>query len=104
MRKDWPDLINQLDLNITNLREKSKSFQLDLVKRRMEEANVGEPNCYQPGDFITLKLRGLRPAKLAPRYKGPYQVISQHKNDITCKHLAMGNVDVLDAERVQLFI
>ena len=102
--KDWPDLIQQLDANINNLREKSKAFQLELIKKRTEEANLEKPNSYQPGDFITLQLQGLRPAKLAPRYKGPYEVVSQHKNDITCRHLAMGNVEVLDAERVQLFI
>ena len=46
----------------------------------------------------------MRETKLTPRYKGPYEVIRQFKNDIECKHMSMGNVEVLNVERVQLFI
>jgi hypothetical protein len=102
--KEWPELIQQLDQNIALLRAKSRDYQLKLVKERSEKINVGPQNIFQPGDFITRKLLGFRSTKLTPRYKGPYEVIMQNKNDIECRHLAMGNVEKLDLQHVQLFI
>jgi len=43
------------------------------------------------------------PSKLTPKFVGPYQVIKQYKNDITCRHVIMGDVKVLHVSRVKMF-
>jgi hypothetical protein len=99
----WPTLIKQLDESIATVRAASKKYQEELIAKRAE--NTPEvPNSFQPGDFITLLLVGMRDSKLTPRYKGPYEVIRQYKNDIECRHMSMGNIEVLNVEGVQLFI
>ena len=99
----WPALIKQLDESIAAVRAASRKYQEALVAKRAEE-NPVIPNSFQPGDFITLLLVGMKESKLVPRYKGPFEVIKQVKNDIECKHMSMGNIETLHVEEVQLFI
>jgi len=99
----WPILIKQLDESIAAARAASKKYQDELVAKRAGKSQM-VPNSFQPGDFITLLLVGMRESKLTPRYKGPYEVIRQIKNDIECKHMSMGNIETLHVEGVQLFV
>jgi hypothetical protein len=47
-------------------------------------------NVFQEGDLILYDLKGpnkdFLPSKLTTPYKCPYVVLSQYKNDVTCKH------------------
>ena len=55
-------------------------------------------NIFQEGDLIFYDLKGpnkdFLPSKLTTPYKGPYVVLSQYKNDITCRHANVGTVQV----------
>jgi len=98
----WPDLVAQLDENIRTVRDASRKYQQALINERTLKA--GEiHNSFQKGDFITLKTEGMRKSKLTPKFRGPYEVIQQIKNDVECRHLSTGAVDFLDVEKVQLF-
>ena len=45
----------------------------------------------------------LRPSKLTPAYKGPYEVVSQRNNDVTCRHLVGGQIETFHLSRVKIF-
>ena len=65
-----------------------------------------QQNCYQAGDFVLFRRdpNVPRPTKLASPYTGPFEVIRQTKNDVECRHLAMGNIKVLHVTRLKLFV
>ena len=101
-KSSWPELIRELDENLAMVREISLKYQKKLVTERSGVSDA-YPNSFQKGDFITQIIRGMREAKLLPRYRGPFEVMKQIKNDIECKHLATGEYVTLDVEKVQLF-
>ena len=43
------------------------------------------------------------PSKLTTPYKGPYVVLSQYKNDVTCKHANVVTVQVFHIDRIKPF-
>jgi hypothetical protein len=43
------------------------------------------------------------PSKLTTPYKGPYVVLSQYKNDVTCKHANVDTIQVFHIDRVKPF-
>eukprot|EP00973_Karenia_brevis_P090539 12403102-Karenia_brevis.AAC.1 len=98
------DYINLLNNNLTHLRQLSKKFQDELVHQRTQD-NDKEHHSYQQGDFVlhALDISKPRPSKLTPRFSGPYEVISQYKNDVTCKHMAEGHILTFHLERLKLF-
>jgi hypothetical protein len=40
---------------------------------------------------------------MGTRYKGPYEVIQQIKNDVEARHVIMGNIERFDVERLIVF-
>jgi hypothetical protein len=100
---NWPTLIKDLDSNLKEVREASLKYQTKLIEERTQSSNL-PANLYQSGDLITRLTTGMRVTKLTPRYRGPYEVVKQVKNDIECKHLAGGATEFLHVESVQLFI
>jgi hypothetical protein len=98
----WAGLVKELDENISLIREVSKKYQDELVLKRSSKQKA---NQYQPGDFVTIIPKGpFKSAKLLPRYKGPYEVIKQIKNDVSGRHLAMGGITDMHVEDLQLFV
>jgi len=98
-----------LNENLRVIREVTKEFQEQLI---LERQRVNPPeekqNMYQPGDFILYNTQHdacrMRTEKLANRYKGPYEVIVQYKDEVEARHLCMGFVTRLLVERVKLFV
>jgi hypothetical protein len=45
----------------------------------------------------------MRESKLSPRYLGPYKVLSQRNNDISCEHVTLKRKVILHASRVHPF-
>ena len=78
--------VQLLDSQLQTLRAISKDAQDKLATERLAVTPTATQNVYQQGDFILL-VQHQRPSKLSPLFLGPYEVISQHKNDVTCKHL-----------------
>jgi hypothetical protein len=104
MHSDTHAFIKKLDDTLQYLRKKSQDFQAQLAATRTAETPVELQNTFQPGDLVLYeRTSGIRPTKLSPRYIGPYEVIKQYKNDVTCKHVIMGNIEVLHVSRLGLF-
>eukprot|EP01031_Cornospumella_fuschlensis_P027063 gene27063-32700_t len=66
---------------------------------------IGTQNTYAPGDFVLFQLDPTkpRPTKLSPKYLGPYQVINQDKNDVSARHVNLGDVRTMHVERLKPF-
>ena len=98
--------VRLLDQQLQYLADKSKQYQAELIAKRTQETPAAQQNLYQPGDYVLVKMDadGNRPpTKLSPRYFGPYQVIEQHKNDITCRHVVRHRTIQAHVERVKPF-
>ena len=78
-------LLQRLNNNLKILRDASNKYQAELVAERAI-ANKSAHNSYQPGDYVTF-YRGTPHPKMAAKYKGPYCVVSQYKNDVQCRNL-----------------
>jgi hypothetical protein len=87
-----PEFIKKLDRDLQVIREIASTFQQKLVADRVDPAF--KQNVYNPGEFVFFAHPDDKPLpnKLATRYAGPYEVLRQTKNDVECKHLAMGNI------------
>lgn len=98
--------VKLLDENLKILNETSKAYQTELVINRTKDTPAELQNKYQTGDYVLwLATDGSKPreSKLTPRFKGPYEVIKHYKNDVTCRHVNLGIVEVLDAARLKRF-
>ena len=94
--------VKHLDENLDRLRKLSAKFQRDLVAERTQ-SNLDTPqNVYQPGDLVLHQVK-VPPTKLSPRFFGPYEVMSQVKNDVTCKHLVQASVHTFHVSELKMF-
>jgi hypothetical protein len=96
LSNDYLRLLNRYLVDVTAA---SKEYQDNLIKSRETSVPV---KVYQPGDFI-LTENVNKDSKLSAKYLGPYVVIDQVKNDITCRHCAIGQVFTFNVERVKPF-
>ena len=98
-------LIQMLDENLRHIRELSRKFQLELAEeRRTKDKNISQ---YMRGDLVLFDPRE-KPSdhletKLTPNWLGPFQVISQNKNDVHVKHIVLHNERVLHVSRLKPF-
>ncbi len=98
-------LLLAFDNNLKTVRELSLQFQQKLVNERKKAD--GPNQCYESGDLLLWNRRenpgDMLPSKLSPPFLGPYRVVKQHKNDITCVHVVSNDVSVLHMDRVKPF-
>jgi hypothetical protein len=108
----WPE--NELDAdNVSSyvlqlndililIRDISRKFQLELVEERIKNNDL---KFYKPGSLI-LKINDnlFNKFKIETKYLGPLEVISQHKNDVTCKHLSTEKIYVFHISKLKYFI
>jgi hypothetical protein len=93
-------LLQRLNSNLQILRDASSEFQNSLVATRSKSTESASLNRYQAGDYVTYDAGRPHP-QLAWRYKGPYAVISQYRNDVSCRNLvtdAITQFSVTDLE------
>jgi hypothetical protein len=97
--------LNKLNNNIKLINNISEKYQKDLREGRISKTLL--QNKYQPGDLILFDPKenphSLRETKLSPKYLGPYKVILQRDNDITCEHVTLKTRVVLHTSRVHPF-
>ena len=61
---------------------------------------------YQSNDYV-LHLYSTTndlPSKLSPKYSGPFVVLSQSGNDVTCKNLITDSINIFHVSRLKLFV
>ena len=98
-------LIKELNDNLQHIRSKSLEFQRKLAEeRKAKDKNVSQ---YEAGDLVLLSAKE-KPSdhletKLSPNWLGPYQVISQVKNDVTMKHIVLHTEIVRHVSRLKPF-
>ena len=99
------EYVRLLDVNLQLLTEISKRYQDELVVDRTSKSDPVLQNQYQAGDFVLFQLNPDNPLpnKLHPKYLGPFEVISQFKNDVECRNLIYGTVSKHHVERLKLF-
>jgi hypothetical protein len=99
-----PEYVVSLDGQVRALRDISRAHQDAVAQERIDKQSQGH-HTFQRGDFVLLERSStFRDNKLSPKLIGPFEVLSQHKNDVTCRHVAQGNVEVLHLSRLSLFV
>ena len=96
--------LHKLNDNLALLQRSSREYQDKLKAKRFSKGiSPQRQNQYQPGDFVLFDKGAKVYPKMSHRYLGPFQVISQYKNDIDCKHLVTGVVTKVDVRDVKLY-
>jgi hypothetical protein len=79
-----------------------------IADHKIGNAPAESRNKYQPGDLVLYDTlyddKARQSAKLDSRYKGPYEVLRQVKDEVKCRHLALGSIKQLLVERLKLFV
>ena len=101
--KEACEFIKLLDKDLRAIRATSKRFQDELVAERTRTEHA--PNEFQPGDFVLHQWPKdkPKPTKLSAPWLGPYEVIQQKRNDVTCRHLVTGVVKVFHVVTLKIF-
>ena len=65
-------------------------YQGKVAAERLAVTPPEQQNVYQPGDLVLLETNPCVPraTKLTPLNLGPFEVINQRSNDVSCRHLA----------------
>ena len=94
-----------MDEDLRIIRELSSRAQAELVAERKKFDH--KPASYSVGDLVLWNPREQSTdhlsSKLSPTWLGPYSVVQQVKNDVTCRHIAMQTEDVFHLGRLKPF-
>jgi Chromo (CHRromatin Organisation MOdifier) domain len=87
---------------------RTNSFQSNLRTHRQAPTQLHTQNVYQLDDLILWNPKehkqSFRTSKLTPKLLGPYTVLNQVKNNITCQHVITKKIHLFHAGRVTPFI
>jgi len=99
------EYLTAFDSHLNTLRKQAKEFR-ERVQGERQDAPEKIYGSYQPGDLILYdnRLLAMRSKVTDALWAGPFTVVSQVGNDITCVHSNMGTDHVLHAADVKLFI
>jgi hypothetical protein len=95
------DYLERLNINLERIRELSAKFQQELVMQRTKN-NPEVQTLYKPGDLVLFHYPE-RQSKLQLLYRGPFEVISQYKNDVEVRNIIRGNIMKLHVSRLKIF-
>jgi hypothetical protein len=102
---DYGTYLNKLNNNIKIINNITTKFQNDLREERISKTLL--QNKYQKDDLVLFNPKenpnSLRDSKLSPKFLGPYRVLSQRNNDISCEHVTLKNKVILHTSRVHPF-
>ena len=86
---DPVDFLRNLDSNLQKLRAQALKLKQEYQAVPLKQ-NRPEQTCYQPGDFVlydAMDLEALRNKNKHARWLGPYKVLQQTDNDVSCEDL-----------------
>jgi len=97
--------LQSLNENLKTLFEISKKHQDKLVEERTKSTPPEEQNQYQPGDLVLWQRDPDKPlpSKLSPKFVGPFIVLDQYKNDVSCRNVLHGYVETFHVSRLKIF-
>jgi hypothetical protein len=101
--------LKSLNENLRAIREINVHFQKELIQDKLKDnPEPGKENKYQPGDLVLYDILydpcRRRPEKLDSRYKGPFEVIQQVKDEVECRHLCLTHIVWFLVERLKLYV
>lgn len=96
-------LLKRLNNNLEHLRETSHQYQQELVLKRESGQDPDKHNTYQAGDLVLFDSGSKTYPKMAARYKGPYEVINQYRNDVNTRNLLTDAVKMFSVEDLEPF-
>ena len=102
-KKVFSKVVQRITDSMQMIRDVSKAYQIELAKKR----GLGdiEHNQYQEGDFVlSISRKKMHSMKLMPRLHGPWEVMSQYKNDVKARHMATQEIEMFHVEELTLFI
>jgi hypothetical protein len=102
---DTATFVTNLDEHLHELRKASKKHLEKVQAERMllNSANQGQ---WQPGDLVLFHTNDYERAKdknTMAKFEGPYEVIVQSHNDVTCEHVVTHKVKDIHVSRLKLF-
>lgn len=99
------EFVRLLDADLRALWSASSEYQSTLIAKRGGNADPALQNQFQPGDLVLFQRDPSKPLpnKLSTAFVGPYEVKSQYKNDVQCKHIIIGSVHTFHVERLKLY-
>ena len=97
--------IKTLDANLKDIRSRSNLYQDRLASERVAATPEREQNVYHSGELVLWQRDPTKPLpnKLSPHFKGPYKVIKQETNNVTCQHLVLKNVETFHVSRLKMY-
>ena len=95
-------LLQRLNENLKVLRKSSSEYQQRLIKERIDQKPLVD-NAFQPGDFVMFDAGPKPSPKMSCRYKGPYKVDSQYRNDVLCRNLITDALVTFSLEDLEPF-
>jgi len=100
------EFVRLLDDNLRTLWDISCKHQLKLLRKRVGDQDDARQNQFQPGDLVLFRRNTSAPlpSKLTMRFAGPFEVLSQSKNDVECRHLCVKTVHKFHVERLKLYV
>jgi hypothetical protein len=106
----WPDAlpapqgygeyVSNLSAALEAVRERSRLYQQRLVAERAADSGPATP--LAPGVFVLVK-RDSFSSKLQPRFEGPFEVLSQRKNDVKLRNLIRGSISEVHCDKLKIF-
>jgi hypothetical protein len=96
-------LLEKLNKNLLIIRDASTKFQQGLIQTRIGDQDLKKQNQYQAGDFVMFDKGPKVHPKMSCRYKGPHEVVSQYKNDVSSRNLITGAILEYSVEDLQPF-
>ena len=97
--------LSKLNADLVMLHKQSKEIQDRLIKDRKEKGVLPEDhNRYQEGDFVLFDKGPKVFPKMDHRYLGPYIVKKHVANDVTCQHMATGEVKTFDVLDLKIYV
>jgi hypothetical protein len=94
--------LKALDEDLLIVRDLSYKHRAAIIEKR-QKPNDRPQNIYQPGDLVLRDVGRPKESKLSPNYAGPYQVVSQTKNDVTCKHIVLHFIEKFHVTTLGMF-
>ena len=98
-------VIRELDENLRLVRSRSLQLQ-EAIKLERESKDLAVSK-YCSGDYVLWNIKEQAsdhlPTKLSATWLGPYEVVSQEKNDVACRHLVLMSEHIFHVDRLKPF-
>lgn len=97
--------VRMLNEDLKSLQDTSLQFQRTLAEDRMQVNNRKFQQVFQVGDRVLHRHDPTQPlpTKLSTPFSGPYEVLHQYKNDVTCKHMCQGTTHTFHVTNLKIF-